>query len=68
MLIDTPLQLYEYKNFGIKWKNWNEFQEIFNDNFLSGFFENLSNKFVERIENFLNNPFLFKDSLAFSAI
>ena len=61
VLIDTPLQLYEYKNFGIKWKNWNEFQEIFNDNFLSGFFENLSNKFVERIENFLNNPFLFKD-------
>lgn len=61
VLIDTPLQLYEYKNFGIKWKDWNEFQEIFNDNFLSGVFENLSNKFVEKIEIFLNNPFLFKN-------
>ncbi len=61
ILIQTPFQLYEYKNFGIKWSNWNEFQELFNKNFASGMFDNLINNFVIRIESFLNNTDLFID-------
>ena len=61
ILIKTPFQLYELKNFGIKWKSWTEFQELFNKNFASGMFDQLINEFVEKIENFLDNITLFDD-------
>lgn len=60
ILIKTPFQLYEFKNFGIKWANWVEFQNLFNKNFLSGVFDQLISNFVDKIENFLNDPILFK--------
>lgn len=61
ILIKTPFQLYEFENFGIQWTNWNEFQELFYKNFLSGMFDDLTNMFVDKIEKFLNDSAYFKD-------
>lgn len=55
-LFTTPLQLYEYNNFGKNWKNWNEFQNIFKQKFSEGVFEELVNKFLNSILYFVNNP------------
>ncbi|MDC1093240.1 glycosyltransferase, partial [Pelagibacteraceae bacterium] len=40
-LIKTPFQLYEDKNFGYNWKNWDEFQEYFKERFSEGLFDDL---------------------------
>jgi glycosyltransferase involved in cell wall biosynthesis len=55
-LIKTPFELYEYENFGYKWKNWVEFQELFKTYFTDGLFDQLISQFSNTIEFFINNP------------
>jgi len=61
IMIETPFQLYEYKNFGLKWKNWNQFNNYFVDHFNNGIFEDMISKYVKILENFINNPQCYHD-------
>ena len=59
-LFETPISLYDGQ-FGIKWKNWNEFQEIIISSFYDGVFETLINEMKFKIEELISNPSLLKE-------
>ena len=52
-MIDTPFQLYDFKKFGTQWKNWEEFNQCFINEFKKGLFNNLINEFTNSIEFYL---------------
>ena len=52
-MIDTPFQLYDFKKFGTQWKNWEEFNQCFINEFNKGLFNNLINEFANSIEFYL---------------
>ena len=55
VVIPLEFQLYNLDNFGYVWKNWPDFQSFFIQKFKKGYFEDIINQFVIKIEYFVNN-------------
>ncbi|MGP8321444.1 MAG: glycosyltransferase family 4 protein [Methanosarcinaceae archaeon] len=58
-LVETPLSMYDGE-FGIKWKTWDEFQQIAKEMFENGEFEDMIEEMVSKIEILINDRELLK--------
>jgi glycosyltransferase involved in cell wall biosynthesis len=58
-LVETPLSMYDGE-FGIKWKTWDEFQQIAKEMFENGEFENMIDEMASKIEILINDRELLK--------
>ena len=55
IIINTPFQLYQFKNFGKKYKNWDQFKLKFIESFNKGLFDKLIAKYAKTIIDLYKN-------------
>jgi len=54
-IVDPPFSLYD-ESFGIKWKTWNQFQEIVKIRFERGDLSYMITEAIAHVESLMNNP------------